>query len=152
MAARCPNAKLVHKNLLFHGKKIIFQLLSCLYLYDSEMLGPICIRKQRLYTVRRRGSTIHRIAGIPSAGACGNEPFGRYTVVRRRREVCVKSVYRLPASKGLICRQPTTVNSLDARSRSTDFAQTSLRCQKSVDRRHGISTPRAGSLLTDSVF
>ena len=33
------------------------------------------------------------------------------------------------------------LNTLDARSRSTDFAQTSLRCQKSVDRRHGISTP-----------
>ena len=32
-------------------------------------------------------------------------------------------------------------NTLDARSRSTDFAQTSLRHQKSVDRRHGISTP-----------
>ena len=80
---------------------IIFQLLCCLYLYDSEMLGPVCIRKQRLYTVRRRGSTIHRIAGIPSSGACGNEPFGRYTVVRRRRKVCAKSVYRLPASKGL---------------------------------------------------
>ena len=62
---------------------IIFQLPCCLYLYDSEMLGPVCIRKQRLYTVRRRGSTIHRIAGIPSAGAYGNKPFGRYTAVRR---------------------------------------------------------------------
>ena len=34
-----------------------------------------------------------------------------------------------------------TINPLDARSRYTDFAQTSLRCQKSVYRRHGISTP-----------
>ena len=37
--------------------------------------------------------------------------------------------------------QPLGVNTLDARSRSTDFAQTSLRRQKSVDRRHGMSTP-----------
>ena len=44
---------------------------------------------------------MRRIAGIPSASACGNEPFGRYTAVRRRREVCIKSVYNLPASKGL---------------------------------------------------
>ena len=33
------------------------------------------------------------------------------------------------------------VNPLDARSLYTDFAQTSLRRQKSVYRRHGISTP-----------
>ena len=32
-------------------------------------------------------------------------------------------------------------NTLDARSRSTDFAQTFIWRQKSVDRRHGISTP-----------
>ena len=66
------------------------------------MLGPVCIRKQRLSTVRRRGSTIHRDAVIPSSGACGNEPFGRYTAVRWRREVCAKSVYHLSASKGLM--------------------------------------------------
>ena len=100
--ARCPNAKFVHKNSLCFTETIIFQLLCCLYIYDSGMLGPVCIRKQRLYTVRWRGSTIHRAAGIPSSGACGNEPFGRYTAVRRRREVCAQSVYRLPASKGLI--------------------------------------------------
>ena len=34
------------------------------------------------------------------------------------------------------------LNPLDARRRFTDFAQTSLRCQESVDRRHGIWTPR----------
>ena len=38
----------------------------------------------------------------------------------------------------------SSVNPLDARSQSTDFAQTSLRCQESVDRLHGISTPMPG--------
>ena len=33
------------------------------------------------------------------------------------------------------------INPLNARSQYTDFAQTSLQCQKSVYRRHGISTP-----------
>ena len=46
-------------------KTIIFQLLSCLYLYDSGMLGPVCIRKQSLYTVFRWLAYIHRPAGIP---------------------------------------------------------------------------------------
>ena len=101
LAARCPNAKFVHKNSLCFTETIIFQLLCCLYLYDFGMLGPVCIRKQRLYTVFRRRSAIHRAAGIPSSGACGNKPFGRYTAVRRRREVCAKSVSRLLASKGL---------------------------------------------------
>ena len=36
------------------------------------------------------------------------------------------------------------VNTLDARIRSTDFAQTSPRRQKSVGRRHGISAPEVG--------
>ena len=58
------------------------------------------------------------------------------------------------------------VNTLDARSRYIDFAQTSLRRQKSVYRRHGIlthapevgiptarvSTPAARSRYTDFVF
>ena len=83
LAARCRNAKFDHKNSLCFTETIIFQLLSCLYLYDSGMLGPICIRKQRLYTVRRRRWTMHLIAGIPSAGAYGNKQFGRYTAVRR---------------------------------------------------------------------
>ena len=102
LAARCPNAKFGHKKSLCFTETIIFQLLCCLYLYDSGMLGPVCIRKkQRLYTVFRRGSTIHRAAGIPSSGACGNEPFERYTAVWQGREVFAKSVYRLLAFKGL---------------------------------------------------
>ena len=82
-------------------KTIIFQLLSCLYLYDSGMLGPVCIRKQMLYTVFWRLAVIHRAAGIPTSGACGNIPCRRYTAFWRRREVCAKSVYRLLASKGV---------------------------------------------------
>ena len=101
LAARCPNAKFVHKNSLCFTETTIFQLLRCLYLYDSGMLGPVCISKQRLYTVRRRECPRNRIDGIPSAGARGRKPFGRYTAVWRRWEVCGKSVYRLLASKGL---------------------------------------------------
>ena len=105
LAARCPNAKFVHKNSLCFTETIIFQLLCCLYLYYSGMLGPVCIRKQRLYTVRRRGSTIHSAAGIPSSGACGNEPFRRYTAVRHVGKFA-QSVYRLLASKGLTLWTP----------------------------------------------
>ena len=91
-------------------KTIIFQLLSCLYLYDSGMLGSVCIRKQRLYTVFRRLAVIHHAAGIPSSGACGNKPCRRYTAFWRRREVCAKSVYRLLASKGLIAPVYTSIH------------------------------------------
>ena len=55
-----------------------------------------------LYTVFRRLAVIQRDAGIPTSGACGNIPCWRYTAFWRRRKVCVKSVYRLLASKGLI--------------------------------------------------
>ena len=51
---------------------IIFQLLSCLYFYDSGIEVPVCIRK-------------------PS----------RSTDCWQPREVCAKSVDCLPASKGL---------------------------------------------------
>ena len=80
---------------------IIFQLLSCLYLYDSGMQGPVCIRKQSLYTIFWRLALIHRAAGIPTSGAYVNIPCRRYTAFWRHREVCVKSVYRLLASKEL---------------------------------------------------
>ena len=43
--------------------------------------------------------------------------------------------------KVCVAAVPVVVNTLDARSRSTDFAQTSLRRHKSVDRWHGMSTP-----------
>ena len=49
----------------------------------------------------RRLAVIHRAAGIPTSGACGNIPCRRYTAFWWRREVCAKSVYRLLASKGL---------------------------------------------------
>ena len=106
LAAMCPNAKFVHTNSLCFMETIIFQLLSCLYLYDCGMLGPVCIRKQCLYTVFRRLVYRHRAAGIPTSGACGNIPCWRYTAFWRRREVCAKSVYRLLASKGLTEKRP----------------------------------------------
>ena len=50
-------------------EKIIFQLLSCLYLYDLGILVPVCIRKQSLYTDFWRLALIHRAVGIPTFGA-----------------------------------------------------------------------------------
>ena len=50
LAARCPNAKFVHKNSLCFMEIIIFQLLSCLYLYDSSIAVPVRIRKKNRYT------------------------------------------------------------------------------------------------------
>ena len=44
-AARCPNAKFVHKYSLCFMEIIIFQLLSCLYFYDSGIEVPVNIRK-----------------------------------------------------------------------------------------------------------
>ena len=77
---------------------IIFPLLSCLYLYDSGMLGPVCIRKQMLYIVFLRLYTVpqvyrllaravtYRADGIPHSGGIGK---------------FAQSVYWLLASKGL---------------------------------------------------
>ena len=81
--------------------KIIFQLLSCLYLYDSGIPLPICIRKQSLYTDIWRLALIHHSVGIPTSGVCINIPSRRYTDFWRRRKICAKSVYRLLASKEL---------------------------------------------------
>ena len=70
---------------------IIFQLLSCLYLYDSGMMGPVCIRKQSLYTVFRRLYTVpqvyrllvravtYRADGIPHSGGVGKFAQSQYT-------------------------------------------------------------------------
>ena len=80
---------------------IIFQLLSCLYLYDSGMPRPECIRKQSLYTDFWGLALIHRAVGIQTSGACVNIPCRQYTDFWRCREVCAKSVYRLLASKEL---------------------------------------------------
>ena len=98
LAARCPIAKFVHKNSLCFMTTIIFQLLSCLYLYDSGMPGSVCIIKQSLYTVFWRLALIHCAVCIPTSGACVNIPCRQYTHFWRRREVCTKSVYRLLAS------------------------------------------------------
>ena len=83
-------------------KKIMFQLVSCLYLYDSGIQVPVCIRKQSLYTDFWRLALIHRAVGIPTSGACVNIPCRRYTNFWQHRKVCAKSVYRLLASKELI--------------------------------------------------
>ena len=70
---------------------IIFQPLSCLYLYYSGMLGPVCIRKQspssggwRLYTVPQvyrllARAVTYRADGIPYSGSVGKFAQSRYT-------------------------------------------------------------------------
>ena len=83
-------------------EKIISQLLSCLYLYDSGIPVPVCIRKQSLYTDFFQLALIHRAVGIPTSVACVNIPCRRYIDYWPLREVCAKSVYRLLASKELI--------------------------------------------------
>ena len=82
-------------------EKIIFQLLSCLYLYDSGILVPLSIRKQTRYTGCWRLALIYRATGIPGSGGSVNIPCHWYTGFWRRREVCAKPVYRRLASKGL---------------------------------------------------
>ena len=104
LAARCPNGKTFHKNSLCFMVKIIFQLLSCLYVYDSRIPVPVCIRKQSLYTDVWRLALIHRAVGIQTSGAGVDILCRRYTDFWRRREVCANSVYRLMASKGLTCQ------------------------------------------------
>ena len=82
-------------------EKIIFQLLSYLYLCDSGIPVPVCIKKRSLYTDFWRLALIHRAVGIQTSGAGVDIPCRRYTDFWRRREVCAKSVYRLLMSKGL---------------------------------------------------
>ena len=76
---------------------IIFQLLSCLYLYDSGMLVPVCIRNKdcipssggwRLYTVPQvyhllARAVTTRADGIPHSGGVGKFAQSRYTVFWR---------------------------------------------------------------------
>ena len=78
--------------------KIIFPLLSCLYLYDLDIQVPVRIRKQSRYTGVRRLALTYRAADIPASDASGKFMQSRYTGVRRHREVCAKPVYRLPTS------------------------------------------------------
>ena len=49
--------------------KIIFQLLSGLYLYDSGIQVPVHIRKQSRYTDFWRLALTYRAAGIPTSDA-----------------------------------------------------------------------------------
>ena len=105
----CPNATFVHKNSLCFMQNIIFQLLSCLYHYDSGIPVPVCIRKQSLYTDFWQLALVHRAVGIPTSGACVNILCRRYTDFWRRREVCAKSVYRLLAFKELTSCPSITV-------------------------------------------
>ena len=83
--ARCPNAKFVHKDSLCFMEIIIFQLLSCLYFYDSGIEVPVCIRKPsrstdyqqgRSYTVPSvnrlpAGAFIYRAVGQQTPGSVG---------------------------------------------------------------------------------
>ena len=64
---------------VFHGKKIIFQLLSCLYLYESGIPVPVRIRKQIRYTGFWPVALIYRAAGIPDSGGGVDIPCRRYT-------------------------------------------------------------------------
>ena len=63
--------------------KIIFQLLSCLYLYDSDIPVPVHIGKQSWYTGVRRLALTYRAAGIPASDATRKFAQGRYTGFRR---------------------------------------------------------------------
>ena len=76
--------------------KIIFQLLSCLYLYDSGIQVSVLIRKQSWYTGVRRLALTYRAASIPASDATGKFSQSWYTGVRRHRQVCAKPVYRRP--------------------------------------------------------
>ena len=81
---------------------IIFQLLSCLYLYDSSIPVPVRIRKQILYNSFWPAALIYRAASILDSGGGVDIPCRRYIDFWRRSEVCAKSVYQLLASKGLM--------------------------------------------------
>ena len=76
----------VHKNLLCFMKIIIFQLLSCLYLYDLGIPVPVRIRKQIRYT------------GFWPVALITLPPVYRLLAVVL---ITVPPVYRLLASKGL---------------------------------------------------
>ena len=97
LAARFPNAKFVHKNSLCFMGKIIFQLLSYLYLYDSGIPVPVRIRKRksvyrllapgvdilcRRYTDFWRQALTYRVTGIPTSDAIGKFAQSRYTGFR----------------------------------------------------------------------
>ena len=65
---------------------IIFQLLSCLYLYDSGVPVPVSCEKQTRYISVRRLALTYRAAGIPASDVTGKFAQSRYTGVRRHRK------------------------------------------------------------------
>ena len=76
-------------------EKIIFQLLSCLYLYDLGITVPVRSRKQSRYIDFWRLALTYRADGIPTSGvdfravgiptsdAVGKFAQSRYTGFRR---------------------------------------------------------------------
>ena len=78
--ARCPNAKFVHKNSLCFMEIIIFQLLYCLYFYDSGIEVPVCIKKPSRSTVCQpvRSYTVSSVNRLP-AGAFIYRAVGQQT-------------------------------------------------------------------------
>ena len=64
-------------------EQIIFQLLSCLYLYDSGIPVPVRIRKQSRYTGVRRLELTYRAASIQAIDATGKFAQSQYTGFRR---------------------------------------------------------------------
>ena len=63
--------------------KIIFQLLSYLYLYDSSIQVPVRIRKQSRYTDFWRLALTYLAAGMPTSDATGKFAQSRYNGFRR---------------------------------------------------------------------
>ena len=80
--------------------KIIFQLLSCLYLYDSGIQVPVRIKKQSRYTGFRRQALTYRSAGIPASDATWKLAQSRYTDVLR-----VKSITNLFQFKDVLHKE-----------------------------------------------
>ena len=80
LAARCPNAKFVNKYSLCFMKIIIFQLLSCLYFYDSGIEVPVCIKKPSRSTVYQpeHSYTVPSVNRLP-AGAFIYRAVGQQT-------------------------------------------------------------------------
>ena len=86
-------------------EKFCLQLLSCLYLYDSGIPVPVCIRKPSQSTDYRPTAFIYRAVGQQTPGTGVDIPCRRSTDSWHRREVCAKSVDRRLASKGLKHKQ-----------------------------------------------
>ena len=64
-------------------EKNCFQLLSCMYLYDSGIPVPVYIRKQSRHTGIRRLALTYYAAGILASDATGKFVQSQYTGFRR---------------------------------------------------------------------